>query len=258
MDYHCFLPILMIIFSSSSHLIQTQHFPFPDDDSPDYDYDCLSTFYNYTQGFADNLHNLLSSLSSNIYPTGFWNGSSGLGPDDQAYALAYCRGDLILTPRCSSCIKTGIRGITQSCPNNRAAMIWYNDCCLMYSDTYFFGQINTNPERVVWNIELASNETAHTAAVMGLLSNLSINASDTSNEYMYAGGDVFEPVENVPIFGTAQCSRDLSHDDCKKCLVDYAIPEIQIAAGRVNGRFLSGSCILRFENHTFINDHRRP
>ncbi|GFQ00074.1 hypothetical protein PHJA_002210400 [Phtheirospermum japonicum] len=56
---------------------------------------------------------------------------------------------------------------------------------------------------------LASKPGVFAAAVTGLLSNLSRNASDTTNDYIYASGDVLEPVEKVWPNAAGSLSRRL-------------------------------------------------
>ncbi|KAL3624686.1 hypothetical protein CASFOL_031354 [Castilleja foliolosa] len=227
--------------------------PFPSYSNGYYEHQCSNNFMN--AAFDNNLENVFGTLFSETSHANYSTRSTGQGPDD-AHGLALCRPDLNVTFSCHSCVDQAIKSIKSMCSSSRVATIWSDDCYLKYADHDFFGKIDTDQPVVVLSRTNAKNRAVHKDAVMGLLTDLySKQAAD--NEIMYVTKDVFEPIENVTISGTAQCSWDLSHDNCTKCL-DLAIPRIGSTAEAISGKFLTGSCILRFEDQTDIGSSSIP
>ena len=60
---------------------------------------------------------------------------------------------------------------------------------------------------------------------------------------------------NTTLYGLAQCTRDLSNDNCGRCLGD-AVAGIHTSCcdGEVGERFLFPSCIIRYEIYAFAFD----
>lgn len=57
------------------------------------------------------------------------------------HGLAMCRGD-VNEKHCRTCVNKAIKDVQASCPYNKAAIIWYDECVLQYSDNHFFGEID--------------------------------------------------------------------------------------------------------------------
>ncbi|KAL5059254.1 hypothetical protein RYX36_030858, partial [Vicia faba] len=84
-----------------------------------------------------------------------------------------------------------------------------------------------------------------------LLSLLAYEAS--MDKKMYANGEL-KIGELERVYGQAQCTRDLSSVDCKKCL-DDAISEISNCCnGKKGGRVVGGSCNVRYEIYPFVRE----
>uniref|UniRef100_A0A7N2LJN6 Gnk2-homologous domain-containing protein n=1 Tax=Quercus lobata TaxID=97700 RepID=A0A7N2LJN6_QUELO len=102
----------------------------------------------------------------------------------------------------------------------------------------------------MWNVEDVENPTSFNLKVKDLLSRLSNKAY--ANPKFYATGDL-KLDSSSKLYGLAQCTRDLSGLDCKKCL-DTAISELpNCCDGKRGGRVVGGSCNVRYELYHFVH-----
>ncbi|PIA54267.1 hypothetical protein AQUCO_00900663v1 [Aquilegia coerulea] len=192
---------------------------------------CSSNSLNYTSGspFDNNLNILFNQLNVKV--------------EDTVHGLALCRGD-ISNADCKSCVNSASKEIKNVCPNNKAAIIWYDNCLLKYSDVNFFGTIDTQNKFYLYNTQNV-NDTTFNGSVQELLSDLSAIASQSPR--LFATG------ETSLLQGLVQCTRDLSSSQCKKCL-DDAITELPSCCdGKRGGRVVGGSCNFRYELYPFFN-----
>ncbi|ONI14144.1 hypothetical protein PRUPE_4G264700 [Prunus persica] len=84
--------------------------------------------------------------------------------------------------------------------------------------------------------------------VHALLTRLSFKAI---NGPLYANGKIKISPKGKNVFGTVECTKDLSEVNCKECL-DVAITELQDRSyGMRGGHVFYGSCYIRFEFHRF-------
>lgn len=97
-------------------------------------------FTAYNDPYEANLNKLNGYLSIQTPPSGFGLGTIGQTPN-QAYGLALCRGD-VSTSDCKTCVVEAGSEIRKRCPNNKGAIIWYDNCLVKYSNEEFFGQID--------------------------------------------------------------------------------------------------------------------
>ncbi|GER31590.1 cysteine-rich receptor-like protein kinase [Striga asiatica] len=203
--------------------------------------------YTKTDPFANNLKNVLDNLVDQTPKhDGFWTTSSG-----GAYGLALCRGD-VSSDHCDFCLYDARCKITQRCVE-RAAIVWYDNCLIKYSDHDFFGEIDTDNRIRMYNIYNATDAKGFNKTARDLLQSLKKKASKSA--MMFAQGSAVEKKENVTIYGMAQCGRDLSRGNCTSCL-DYAInhlPAFTATTTPVGGRTLTGSCSVRYEEYVFLD-----
>ncbi|KAL8511152.1 hypothetical protein ACS0TY_017831 [Phlomoides rotata] len=216
----------------------------------------LYTIYSTSKKFITNspyqknLHIILGDLYFKTPPKGF--GLSSLGQyQDQAYGLSLCRGD-VSTKDCTTCLVEASSTITKSCPTNKEAIIWYDDCYLKYSDKDFFGKIDNQNKFYMWNTRNVShNVDEFNEKTKELLKYLGGYAYETSK--MYAKGEVGINEGDEKIYGMVQCSRDVSRNDCRKCVHD-AVSELPLCCeGKKGGRVVGGSCNIRYEIYPFLN-----
>jgi hypothetical protein len=175
-------------------------------------------------------------------------GSKGQKPV-QAYGLALCRGDAS-TSDCKTCVVEAGSEIRKRCPYNKAAIIWYDNCLLKYSNKGFFGQIDNGNKFYMWNVNAVSEPVPFNEKTKELLTQLANKAKATPKLYATGG---MELGESTKLYGLVQCTRDLSSAVCKKCL-DGIIGELPSCCdGKEGGRVVSGSCNFRYEIYPFVN-----
>ncbi|KAK1326311.1 Cysteine-rich receptor-like protein kinase 8 [Acorus calamus] len=213
---------------------------------------------NYTTNstYQSNLNTLLRSLSSNGPPTGFFTTTQG-NPPDQVDGLVLCRGDTNVSA-CAACLDIAVVDVVQSCPTQKGAVIWYDDCLLRYSNIRFFNSVETSTKVYMWNVKNATDPRPFFAAVYGLMGSLVNKAAGGPG--MFATGEVAVrgagAVAGQKVYGLAQCTRDLSRDSCAQCLGDAnnSYSSCTQCAGKVGGRVIGSSCNIRFEIYKFYGN----
>ncbi|XP_052179036.1 cysteine-rich repeat secretory protein 38-like isoform X2 [Diospyros lotus] len=203
--------------------------------------------------YESNLNDLADLLQAKVPPTGFGVGSVGQG-QTRANGLALCRGDT-LSSACKACVVEASRKIRDRCPTNKAAIIWYDTCLYKYSNEAFFGQIDNKHKFYLFNTDDAE-EPDFNEKTKNLLTRL-VNKAYTS-PVLYATGEqelgASEPIYfNWVVYGLVQCTRDLSGNDCKKCLEAIVSEFPDCCEGKQGGRIVGGSCNFRYEVYPFIN-----
>ncbi|KAK9089609.1 hypothetical protein Scep_028691 [Stephania cephalantha] len=203
--------------------------------------------YKNNGPFDNNYKILVSSLFSQVPPTGFALDSTGQG-EEVVNGLALCRGD-IPSNDCKSCVIEASDEVRKRCEYNKGGVIWYDSCMLKYSNEKFFGTIDYGNRFYMWNLNNVSDAESFNMKTKELLSKLSAKASSSSKFY---AAQVEEIGEAEKLFGLVQCTRDLTKEKCKKCL-DDAIGELNTCCdGRRGGRVVGGSCNFRYELYPFF------
>ncbi|XP_058072838.1 cysteine-rich repeat secretory protein 38-like [Magnolia sinica] len=210
---------------------------------------CSSTENYTTNGpFSKNLDQMLTSLPVKVPLTGFALSSVGKRPD-KVNGLALCRGDVSRSD-CKKCLDGAISEIRDQCPCKEDAIIWFDYCLLRYSNVDFFGKIDTVNRLYLWNTESVHDPDTFNQKTKDLLHHLSHEAY--LSPLMYASGEM-DIGEHEKLYGLAQCTRDLSGRDCKKCLKS-AISQLPACCnGKKGGRVYWGSCNIRYEMSPFVN-----
>ncbi|KAL5194986.1 Cysteine-rich receptor-like protein kinase 25 [Glycine soja] len=223
------------------------------------------TMITTDRAFLSNLKSLLSSLSSNFTTkTGFSKTTvDGKNPSDTVSGLFMCRGNLS-TILCQQCVLNATQRISSECPSSKEAIIWYNHCLLRYSNnrsslistvdttlapTYQnFSIVNTsNPNQLqsffTWNMANALPE------VKSMIEDSTIKNYGTKEVKLN---------DQQTLYTLAQCTPDLSNDDCGSCLdkiFKYEIPWCCLASPE--GKVLSPSCYIMFGLSPFYTDDDR-
>ncbi|KMZ64121.1 hypothetical protein ZOSMA_3802G00010 [Zostera marina] len=204
---------------------------------------CDESKNNYTinSTFDANMQLILQSLSSNTSTTGFFNDTKGLG-SDRVYGLAMCRGD-VSPVDCRPCLKTSVEQIVQK----------EDDCLVRYSDENFFGKVAgstgfTPNKNNVTNTTLFNQKLE--IMLNGIIKRAAYGPRQLSYPLLFAVNETsYLPFQTI--YGLAQCTRDLSVDDCYYCLTNQLTYIPIHLEGKKGGRILSGSCFTRYESYTF-------
>ncbi|XP_054787222.1 cysteine-rich receptor-like protein kinase 29 [Prosopis cineraria] len=240
-----FLPLLSFL-SLFPILTAQQH--------PDYSnatcFDDKGTYSNRS-AYHTNLNTLLSNFTTNTETDyGFYNFSHGQNPDT-VYASGLCRGD-VQPDVCRSCLKNATNLLPQQCPNQKEAFLYYDLCIFQYSSRSMF-RIYQDPDffQAINNQENAADADQYTDALNRLMEALKTRAAGGGPNRKVAAGNASFSFQTV--YGLAQCTPDLSEQDCDECLVK-AISDIPLCCqNKVGGRVFKRNCNLRFEKVRFYD-----
>ncbi|KAJ1692386.1 hypothetical protein LUZ63_009084 [Rhynchospora breviuscula] len=104
------------------------------------------------------------------------------------------------------------------------------------------------------------NSDSFTTAIDKLMKNLSFSAAyNSESEKMFAVGEMSYPlatIGNTTIYGLAQCTRDLSANNCSACLANYTATLLSnhCQEGTHTGGAIYGeSCFFWYDNKNFYN-----
>ena len=240
-----FFPFLLLTLSLFHHTVSGE----------DLTHICLhSGNYTTNDPYDGNLKELLIYLTGEAPTNGFVMASKGEGTN-RTHGLALCRGDL--SPQdCWNCVVHACNEMLTFCPNNKGATMFHENCTVRYSNEDFFGQ-TMNISWFCWRSH--RNISGPIPMMFGqrvqeFLGQVSEEA--VLHTKMYASG-MEELDEFNTAYGLAQCSRDLSSMDCKRCLNEslayLALP--QCGQEREGVRVYSEICRVRYELYPFLNDH---
>ncbi|KAL1195154.1 Cysteine-rich receptor-like protein kinase 29 [Cardamine amara subsp. amara] len=224
-------------------------------DSYEFDpvFNCLDRG-NFTANstFAGNLNRLVSSLTSlTSKPYGFYNLSSGDSSGEGAYSSALCRRE-VKRDDCLTCIQTAARNLTKQCPRSKQAIVWYTHCMFRYSNRTIYGRKETLPTKAfIAGEEISANKDEFERLQRALLDRLKDTAAAGGPNRKYAQGNSSASVGYRRFYGSAQCTPDLSEQDCNDCLV-FGFENIQRCCDSEIGlRWFCPSCSFRFETWRF-------
>lgn len=214
---------------------------------------CGDSQDNYTISrptYRDNLHTLLSSITSNSKINyGFYNHSVG-HKLDKVYGVALCRGD-IPTSSCKMCIDYAAARIALDCPSQNSAIGWYENCMIRYSNSDIFkGEMSQPRYNLSSQIEASDSKTFnHT--ISNLMTSLAYKAASGDFRCKYVTGEV-NVSSSLRVYALLQCIPDLEEYDCLNCLnliINYTLAAC--CYGREGVSAGGPTCNLRYENYPF-------
>lgn len=150
---------------------------------------------------------------------------------------------------CEECVKNSIQTLTSMCAFNKEAIIWSDQCLVHYSNQSFFNTMEELPLYCVQNTEdYHGLLDSFNKVISSLMEDLLTQASEApigSNKFSVKKA-IFS--EDNFLFGFAQCTPNLSKDNCTQCLKDaMAYLQNSCARGKTRGRVLYPSCIVRYD-----------
>ncbi|KAF8086785.1 hypothetical protein N665_0612s0006 [Sinapis alba] len=233
----CYTQIIFLLLSSSFLAACAQNHTYVYHDCPN------TTTYSSNSTYSTNLRTLLSSLSSRnaSYITGFQTAAWGQAPN-RVTGLFLCRGDL--SPEvCRSCVAFSVNDSLSRCPNEKDAVLYYDECMLTYSH-------RTISDEAVFRKEqsIPSNQLERFSFVLMSTLSQAVNDAVTSPRKFDARKAKFTASQTVYVL--VQCIPDLTKQDCFTCL---QISINQLPQDRVGGRFILSNCNSRFETYPFYN-----
>nr|TKR90598.1 hypothetical protein D5086_0000231770 [Populus alba] len=219
-----------------------------------YHYCRNTTTFVRNSTYQANLKILFSSLAFHATRSdsnGFYNTSAGQDIDE-VYGLFFCRGDVSVEV-CLKCVKLATNDIVELCPIDKDAIVVYDECFLLYSNSNIFSSLS-RWSFYMWNpYDITVDEKFNQLLVKTISDAANVAASAPS------GGKKFEAkrvnytwLESLYVL--VQCAPDLSKDDCNRCL-DLTLSYLQICCkNKKGGRVIFPSCNFRFETYSFYNE----
>ncbi|CAO2842645.1 unnamed protein product [Amaranthus hypochondriacus] len=242
---HCIFLILIQLYSIYLTYCQLQNFPG--------NYCYTNGNYTNTSTYKTNLDTLFTTLSNTQTKSAFfYNLTIGNDPN-KVYATALCGGDS--TPQlCRNCIDNSISKLSETCPTQKAALGWYDDCMLHYSNQAILGISQDFAAYIGVSLEnVTDNVNEFNQVREGLLHSIQKVAASGDSELKFATGSS-DYGDLKKIYGMMQCSPDLSFRDCFNCLGDYIIMLSGCCNNRLGARIFGPSCKIRYEDHLFYNN----
>ncbi|XP_059296338.1 cysteine-rich receptor-like protein kinase 25 [Lycium ferocissimum] len=210
-----------------------------------------TTTYAPNSTYRASLEVLLSSLTSNATrPNGFYNSSA----NNMVYGTFLCRGD-VSTTDCQQCVKNAGTDVLKSCPREKVALVYYDNCLLYYSNQHFFGTPDQNLGRLIVysSTHNISDPNTFRPILARVLNEVATEAANGGAAKKYAtkhrNYTAFQKV-----YALAQCTPDISATSCIGCLRDV-ISNLPSCCDKARGaRVYFPSCGIRYELYPFYKD----
>ncbi|KAK7314061.1 hypothetical protein VNO77_39270 [Canavalia gladiata] len=203
--------------------------------------------------YQTNVKNVLSWVTADSAKSKGYNqtiiggGNNNNGTDDAVYGFYDCRGDTI-GYLCQFCLTTAANEIAKLCPNGVTAIIWYDICIIRYSNQSFYGKVDLSQ---TWNNTGSKSirDSTEIKKVEDSVENLIRKATMETNKSWAM--DEFDWDYNEKRYGLAQCSKDLTSDQCRQCLQGLLDVFPQCCGTKVSWAVISPSCGVRFDDYNF-------
>ncbi|KAM2607899.1 hypothetical protein TB2_036396 [Malus domestica] len=162
------------------------------------------------------------------------------------------RGDVTVGD-CRSCLNNSRYDLLQLCPNRKEAIGWYEKYNLRYSNRSIYGVLETSPSWPYYNINNVSSSDldGFNQELRKLLESIRSEAAAGGSLRKFAFGNTSAPSFQT-IFALAQCTPDISEQNCSDCLVG-AFADISSIYGKEGGGVGQPSCDFRFDLYPFYD-----
>ncbi|XP_078175359.1 cysteine-rich receptor-like protein kinase 15 [Carex rostrata] len=197
--------------------------------------------------FKNNLHSLLMSITTSAQSNGGYFNDTVDTSTDQIYGLGMCYASANLTT-CNNCLSTVASKITSDCPDSKNAGTWLESgpCVIRYSNENFFGVANTT-SYYIYSSENYTDDHVLFGNARNALFNTLIAKINVSVNMVGTGQESVNGIDKL--YGLLQCTRDLNHQECYKCLSSL-ISDLQppsLLAYTVGLRYFGFSCYVNYE-----------
>ncbi|XP_010418756.1 PREDICTED: putative cysteine-rich receptor-like protein kinase 9 [Camelina sativa] len=209
-----------------------------------------TTTYSRNSTYDTNLKTVLSSFSSSsaLYSIGFQNATAGQAPD-RVTGLFLCRGD-VSSEVCRNCVAFAVNESLTRCPNQREAVLYYDECMLRYSHRNILSTLRTDGGYTLPNLNNMplDQQDRFRELVLSTLNQAANKAVDSSRKFE-ARKTNFTALQTL--YGLLQCTPDLTRQDCLRCLQTSIN---QLPTERIGARLLLPSCGSRYELYPFYDE----
>ncbi|KAK8517345.1 hypothetical protein V6N12_032537 [Hibiscus sabdariffa] len=200
--------------------------------------------------YTANIHHLFSYFSSNAMEhDGFFNTTAGQEPNT-VYGLFLCRGD-VHPEDCRDCINLAAAELPLLCPNKTWGIIWYDECMLRYSNQSIFSSMAERPAVDKWHYNDDAMELDRFKRLVAtVMKNVTTRASNATKKFATEEATF---TEFRTLYSLAQCTPDISGQDCYKCLQDAVADLLIDTNGNTSGFALRPSCTAQYQTFPFYN-----
>ncbi|KAF8727655.1 hypothetical protein HU200_018887 [Digitaria exilis] len=228
--------------------------------------------YEPQSSYLTSINSIAATLPGNASasPDLFATAVAGNIPE-QVSALGLCRGDANATS-CSSCLAQAFRTMPDTCPSNKDAALFYDNCMLHYSNIpflhddgfwpigvvaylmeYFNFSVKSEPERFNLVVAALLNATADYAANNSTRRATADYAAHNSTR-RYAAGEADMDLPDFPkLYSWAQCTPDLTPARCRRCLAAVIAQLPQLYPNSSVGMVLGVRCSVRYQTDSFMD-----
>ncbi|CAN6914211.1 unnamed protein product [Brassica oleracea] len=202
--------------------------------------------------YSSNLETLLSSLSSSYnqsFSYGFQRLKEGQNPD-MVFGLFLCRA-YVSFEICRDCISFAVKDTLNHCPNEKEALIYYDECMLLYTDrNILLDPVTKIGELMVVNQQnaTANNPVRFSKVVLSLMNEAADEATASPRKFAFKKEN-YAPSQTVYVL--VQCMPDLTTVMCSSCLKQTIK---NLPRDKIGARLLSPSCTLRYDIYPFYNE----
>ncbi|KAH0894432.1 LOW QUALITY PROTEIN: hypothetical protein HID58_056861, partial [Brassica napus] len=195
-----------------------------------YEFDPVQGSFTANNTFAKNLNSLVSSLSS-LTPK-FMASTASLPEthlENQLTQLPFVEEkskDMIVSD-------TAARNITELYPGKKEDIVWYTHCMFRYSNRVIYGKKETDPTPgFIASEKISADRVEFQRLQRGLFDRLKGIAAAGGSNRKYAQGNGSASTGYRRFYGMAQCTPDLSEQDCNDCL-DFGLQSMSICCDAV-------------------------
>jgi interleukin-1 receptor-associated kinase 1 len=192
--------------------------------------------------FRDSLKGMAPGNASFLNAT--FAAAAGDAPEDTVYGLATCLADAEASD-CVACLAAAAGELPGTrCASRRDMVLWYPQCLVRYDNASFFGVADTARWFDVPNPNDFSDPTSLYTARERL--NGRMLAAAALSPLRFAFGDE-RVTANTTLHGLAQCTEDLTLEECNQCLKSQ-VARVDVCCADMDGVRINGaSCYLRYE-----------
>ncbi|GMJ14612.1 cysteine-rich RLK (RECEPTOR-like protein kinase) 25 [Hibiscus trionum] len=200
--------------------------------------------------YTANIDRLFSYLTTNATEhDGFFNTTAGQEPNT-VYGLFLCRGD-VHPENCRDCINLAAAEVPGLCPNKTWAIIWHAECMLRYSNQSIFSSMAEEPGVDMWNYNDDAIELDRfNRLVATVMKNVTTRASNATKKFATEEATF---TEFRTLYSLAQCTPDISGQDCYTCLQDAVADLLIDTNGNTSGFAMRPSCTAQYQTVPFYN-----
>ncbi|KAL9321313.1 hypothetical protein ACSQ67_013152 [Phaseolus vulgaris] len=210
---------------------------------------CSEADYSDTDAtFQTNLRSLLDSLASNVVEHhGFYQNVAGKKAN-RVYGTVLCRGDISVS-NCSDCTLNSTRVATNDCPMSNDVTIWFRWCFLRYSNESFFGDMQQ--AAVTITNETDFDDPSVVSEGLPFMTGIAAEAPDKSFMFHTA---VLNANKSGKRYGMAQCTRDISREDCRRCLDAQLVTFRTVIGNKRRWEIYGSNCFMWYNDYQFYSN----